>query len=1178
MSQCLRCGKPCAADTSLCEECRAYLLQAGQPLDRGEGRERSATSVTSAARRDAAADGEEADTEPPHRERRTDPEAQVPTQQGPVTPPPEIPPDFLLSQLMQPAGNGEVVGDPALEMSEAAEFISESDPGALRLPRPSRLTPLVEPDLSSLDIHRQNTPLVAPPSGRGQISPSAGGGPATRNEPDALNDLQQRLPDLWPWIQDADEDEGDAIWLQRTDPLLSRRLPSSAEAAAIEAEDIRRAQAAAFATNPLPVQPESRPRGHLLSWLALYPRRLRLLFLALLMVALLALLGDSLLVLLVLTRHQPPAITAAGPPRLTLTPNVVETGQRVKLALESFSPSSQVLLSRDLQEPVPVGRNGSSLVQVSATGNLVLTVQIDSSWGPGLHLVEAEDVATRYTASATLQVAGQGLTRPPQLVIDSTGPLLMGEDYQGANTIMPLTLRNTGGGIINWQGSSNQPWLLLTPSQGLFSGSQTIWVAVQRAHLKPGEYSGLLTFTSDVGGQQSVQVKMVVRALPANPGPVLQVTPAALSFIATDGGATPAPQTLTISNPGSKPLAWQLSSSTSLTAPDQTPYAHALGPLADWLSINQRSGTVAPGAAQSVTVAVQSRSLLPGVYTALLNFASSQSILDTPQSVVVSLTVLPSCGIMVNASSLSFMTVAGRSNPPNQAVTLSERAGCLDDLSWQASSDASWVSVTPSSGELHGSGSSVIAIGVNALGLRPGRYTSLITFTARHGSQTLPVLLVVQPAPSPQQPVMSITPLSLNFSAIQGQSTPPQTVVITNTGGSTLYWQVQATALTGDWLTINPTSGSLAPGSSSQILVEVKTSGLTAGTYSGQILLLGRGSDGAGAAGTPQTLQITLQVLPPCTLGQPSMHSVAFSAIAGGANPGPQTVTLEVSGTCSWPLSWSTSLTTSASWLTLSDSSASLVNGQTASINLAVSSAGLAVGSYSTQVIVKVLDSTGTPIAGSPRRFSVTLTVLPPCVFQVGTSSLFFSAVQGQGPPPAQAITFSSSGTCRYPIAISAAPSTGSTWLTVSSGSDNGSGGSLQVAVNPAGLTPGVYNGQITITASSSGGIQNNVQVVPVRLTVTGYTITGNVQACADSSCSSTAPLAGASVTLYAGTTQIASTTCDGMGNYRFDNVPLGSYTLTASGSDSQGKQYSGSAAVNVSDNQTVVINALPSS
>ncbi|WP_376796704.1 carboxypeptidase regulatory-like domain-containing protein [Thermogemmatispora sp.] len=1140
--------------------------------------------------REATAGLEEAEAEPPHRERRTDPEAQVPALQGPVTPPPEVPPDLVLSPLAPPAGGGEVPGDPVREMSEAAEFISESDPGALRLPRPSRLTPLLEPDLSSLDIQRQSTPRGAAQPAHspeaswpsqfspGQAAPNpGGGGAASRSEQSPVDDLQQRLPDLWPWIQDADEDEGgEAIWLQRTDPLLSRRLPSSAEAAAIEAEDIRRAQAAALATGPLPTQTQNQSRGGWLPWLALYPRRLRLLFLALLSVALLALIGDSLLVLLVLTRHQTPPAVAGGPPRLTLTPNVVALGQRVKLVLERFSPSSEVLLSHDLQEPVPVGHNRSSLVQVNAAGSLALTIQIDESWGTGFHLVEAEDVATRYTASATLQVTGQGLTRPPRLIIDSAGPLLMGEDYQGANTIMPLTLHNAGGGIINWQGSSNQPWLLLSPSQGLFSGSQTVWVAVQRAHLKPGEYSGLLTFTSDVGGQQTVQVKMVVRPLPANPGPILQVTPAALSFIATDGGSTPPPQTLTISNPGNKPLAWLLNSSTSLTAPDQTPYAHALGPLADWLSVSERSGRVDAGAAQSVTVAVESRSLLPGVYTALLTFASSQGILDTPQSIVVSLTVLPRCGVMVNASSLSFMAVAGRSNPPNQAVTLSERAGCLDDLDWQASSDASWVSVTPSSGELHGAGSSVIAIGVNALGLQPGRYTSLITFTAGHGSQTLPVLLVVQPAPAPQEPVMSLTPLSLNFSAIQGQSTPPQTVMVTNTGGGTLYWQAQTTSLTSGWLTVSPASGSVAPGSSSQILVGVNASALTAGTYSGQILLVGRGSDGKRAAGTPQVLQVTLQVLPPCSLGQPSMHSVAFSSIAGGSDPGPQTVTLEVSGTCSWPLSWSTSLTSSASWLRLSDSSTSLVNGQTASISLAVSSAGLAVGSYSTQVIVKVLDSTGAPIAGSPQRFSVTLTVLPPCVFQVGTSSLFFSAVQGGGTPPVQAITFSSSGTCRYPISVSASASPDSPWLTVSGGSDNGSGGSLQVSVNPAGLTPGVYNAQITITASSSAGIQNNVQVVPVRLTITGYTISGSVQACADSSCSSAVPLAGATVTLYAGTTQIASTTCNSAGSYSFDNVPLGSYTLTATGSDSQGRQYSGSAAVSVSGNQTVIINALP--
>src|SRR5450755_593000 len=182
---------------------------------------------------------------------------------------------------------------------------------------------------------------------------------------------------------------------------------------------------------------------------------------------------------------------------------------------------------------------------------------VDLSWTAGFHAIEAEDITTRYTASATLQITGAGPTRPSRLSI-GVSSLDLGEDLQGANTIQPLTLQNSGGGSISWAASSNQPWLLISPPQGVFSTSQTIAVAVERANLKPGDYTGTITFSSNVGSAQWVSVHMTVRLLPTNAGPVLEVTPPVLSFTALDGELSPPSQALMISNPGSQRLNWSI--------------------------------------------------------------------------------------------------------------------------------------------------------------------------------------------------------------------------------------------------------------------------------------------------------------------------------------------------------------------------------------------------------------------------------------------------------------------------------------------------------------------------------------------------------------------------------------------------------------------------------------------
>lgn len=107
------------------------------------------------------------------------------------------------------------------------------------------------------------------------------------------------------------------------------------------------------------------------------------------------------------------------------------------------------------------------------------------------------------------------------------------------------------------------------------------------------------------------------------------------------------------------------------------------------------------------------------------------------------------------------------------------------------------------------------------------------------------------------KPTISLSPTSLTFSAVQGGANPaPQTVTITNSGplGSTLNWSATDDAA---WLSLSPTSGSLASGASQPMTVSVDISGLGPGTYSATITV----SD-PNATNSPQTVGVTLVVTP----------------------------------------------------------------------------------------------------------------------------------------------------------------------------------------------------------------------------------------------------------------------------------------------------------------------------
>ncbi len=1157
MSLCLHCSKPCAEDVLFCEGCQEHAEEVFHWEIPDYVALRAETAPTTTA---VFATPGEVNWEQPE-------SITVPFE------PSDSAAEDDISQLstLVPGRQNDAADQAVSRLSEAARQISEEETGKRRSlrSRSARLRPLR--DISS-DIQRGSTPHPRVKRLLGfDTQPEAkidqrGGKAAKRVS-------AEQPSTFWPWSGNADifgsageEEKESDLWANSVDPFTSRARPTTAEAAHIEEEDIRRVQVEEHTTLPYKTIRSTRRR----------PSRWHVAFGFLIILALTALTVDGLLLFFAFNHAGSTLTGHGGPPTLVLSTNEANSGGSVSVELTHFAPMTTVVLTHDVQETLFTSNNSSSLT-IAANGQSTASFVVSSSWGPGFHLIVAEDVATRDTASAMLQVNGAGPSRPPHLLLASSS-LDMGNSVQGADTIQPFVLQNSGNGTISWSASSNQPWLLVVPQQGTFSTGQAISIASQRSNLRAGHYKGTITIFSNVGAPEQIQVGMVVSALPLNAGPMISLSPPLLSFTTMDGSSTAQTQVVTLSNPGQQMLNWSLIAGTTTTGTilpgNQNSSSGGYSLSNSWLSVNQTSGLLAPGEIVQLHMTVRSQALLPGTYMEPLTFDSSQGPVayDAPQVMNVALTIQPHCGLVTSTGNLDFTAVAGQSSPSNHALSLNATSSCTSGtLNWKALRSDSWITIDPTSGQLEGTNDAVMSIGVNTAGLAPRKYSGMVTFQAGKSTQTVIVMLDLQPRPAASEPIMNVSPLSLNFSTIQGQANPAgQVITITNNGGSSLKWHTNVTLLGTNWINFSPTGGTVARGQTSQITVNVTTSALTPGNYTALLTLNATDTRGTLASGSPQTITVSLVVQPPCTLAQPSASALLFSGIAGGANPLTQIVNLTGTGSCAWPLHWNTSVSPAASWLTLTPSTGLInVASQEDPVTVGVNTNGLQPGSYNTQVTLSTVDSAGTQARNSPQTFSVALMVLQPCTLQSLPSQIVLNASQGQATAPSQTFTLNETGSCNNGVVWTALGDAGSSaWLSLSatSGTDNGSGSTITATASPA-LPPGNYTGQITVSASNNGVVlQGSPQTIAVTFQVTGYTVSGTIAACGGPSpdCSVSQGLGGATITLVDGSNNtIATTTADSAGDFTFSNIPLGTYTINASGTSSL-LNFSGAAPVTV--------------
>jgi uncharacterized protein (TIGR03437 family) len=601
-------------------------------------------------------------------------------------------------------------------------------------------------------------------------------------------------------------------------------------------------------------------------------------------------------------------------------------------------------------------------------------------------------------------------------------------------------------------------WLSVSPA-----GGQTplgLAVTVNPSGLSVGTYNGSIVI-SVFGGSSSVTVGVTLTVSS------ILVSPTSISF-QTSLGNTPLVQSVT------------LGASTTVTF--NATVATTSG--GNWLTVTPTSGAILGyGAVTAVPDPTVVPTLSPGTYNGTITITPTSGTSTTPVSIPVTLTVTPAPAITVNPAALSLQyQIGGSNNDAQQTVTLSTPSGEAIPFTASATNQptpigGTWVLVNPTSGNVNAAGTPVQVSYVSAANLPTGTWTGTVTVSTPTGSPAstdIPVTLVIS-----SQPLINVPGSTLAFNAELNASTPPaQSVNITSTSGALPYTVAAVTTDGATWL-VAPASGT-TPG---PLAISVDPTGLAPGTYTGTVTVTG-----TGAGNGPQKIPVTLKVSNDPSLVS-NFTSLALPYQIGQTQAVTQSIAL--SSSTGAPLTYSATATTTScgtGWLALSGSNGTT----TGQVTLAVNGEGLMAGTCSADLSIAATNTaTGAAALNSGLKIPVTLTVSASALL-VATplNPAVFTAQTGTASQGAHVYTLTSSDSDVLNYSVQAATANGSgNWLNISQTTGNTASGfnSLAILAQPGQLTPGIYTGTVTVTATGPGGatVDNSPLTIPVIFNIT---------------------------------------------------------------------------------------------
>ncbi len=294
--------------------------------------------------------------------------------------------------------------------------------------------------------------------------------------------------------------------------------------------------------------------------------------------------------------------------------------------------------------------------------------------------------------------------------------------------------------------------------------------------------------------------------------------------------------------------------------------------------------------------------------------------------------------------------------------------------------------------------------------------------------------------------ISQISTDTLNLSVTKlGGHISTQSFTINNLTTGVMTW----TATTASaWLFLNSTVGT-AP---STVVASPNVTGLTVGTYTGQIFINSKG----GAKTINVTLKVTESDL------QISPTKLNFSGIEKDVNPLTQTLT--ITSNIATSLAWSA--TKDAAWLTLSSSTGTTPN----KIEVSVDTTGLGAGTYSAKI---------TLLSGSEQQIiPVTLTISKP-ILQLDPPALTFALIEGSSYVYNIPLKISNNGTRQLSWRLTIMGN-GLNWLNLSNWAGT-TPTTIQASASAGDLKVGTYQNSITFYCNE---VQNSRQTMTATLVV----------------------------------------------------------------------------------------------
>lgn len=196
-------------------------------------------------------------------------------------------------------------------------------------------------------------------------------------------------------------------------------------------------------------------------------------------------------------------------------------------------------------------------------------------------------------------------------------------------------------------------------------------------------------------------------------------------------------------------------------------------------------------------------------------------------------------GIILTQTGLTFSAVEGGPAPPAQSFSVLSGSGTVNfNIAASTVGNLGWLSAGPLSGSaVAGQTGTAIRVTANSSGLKAGAYYGTIQVTsgdATNSPQSLSIVLKIAPATTNLGPTFDTT--GLVFVGAPGGSNPaPQTVNIFNPTSTALTFTSSLSG--GAGFTVNPTSGTISPGQSVALRVQVTLAALPAGTYSASLTI-----------------------------------------------------------------------------------------------------------------------------------------------------------------------------------------------------------------------------------------------------------------------------------------------------------------------------------------------------